>query len=460
LASSSDPQHSAADYCSNSKRQQRLAVRLLSALIVSGSRLCRRQPVPSSPVSSAVINTVSADTARTAGNSVLAIELSDGGKRHAALVEMAFSRCVLLLALLPLLAFPTTADPLGAFLDKAAAHKDWVTDVRRELHATPELMFDLFKTSAIVRRHLDAMGVAYQYPFAGEGIVGTIGTGSGPTVALRADMDALPILEDNDVEYKSQNPGVMHACGHDAHMAMLLGAAKILKEQEATLPGTVKLLFQPAEEGGAGADVMVHEGVMEGVDAVFAMHVWPWLDSGKFASRAGAIMAGATSFKITVRGQGGHAAMPHKLRDPVVAASAIVGAAQTLVSRGTSPLDSAVVSVTMMHAGEAYNVIPNEVTLGGTIRTLSHAHMEVTKKRLIELAAAQAQAYGCTADVDWREEEQPYYPPTVNDAGAYAFAADVYKRRVPANLVAVTTATQSVMHLLEFCLPFTTSSDL
>lgn len=299
-----------------------------------------------------------------------------------------------------------------------------LVELRRAFHQKPELMFEERETSRMIRDQLDRWQIPYKYPYAKTGLVGTIGQGS-PVVALRADIDALPIVEEGDVPYKSQRPGVMHACGHDAHMTMLLGAAKLLKAQEKSLRGTVKLVFQPAEEGGAGADIMIKEGALEDVEAAFGMHVMPHIPTGTIGYRAGTIMAGAMSFEITVHGRGGHAALPHLNVDPIPAAAAVVSALQTLVSRETSPLGSAVVSVTMLKAGETYNVIPDEALVAGTVRTLTHDHMVKLTSRLEALSSRVAEGYGCSVEVNWREDIQPYYPPTINDVSATSLAQEV-----------------------------------
>ena len=264
----------------------------------------------------------------------------------------------------------------------------------------------------------------FRYPVAKTGVVATLGSGS-PVIALRSDIDALPILEDGVVDFPSQNPGVMHACGHDGHMSSLLGAARLLKDREAKLKGTVKLIFQPAEEGGAGGALMVAEGALEGVDAAFGLHLWPALPTGTIGTRHGTIMAGSIQFKVKITGAGGHGAMPHVTRDPVVAAASTVSALQTLVSRTTSPFDSAVISVTKMWAGgEAYNVIPDEAFFGGTMRATTDESVQRLKERLENLVMSQVKSFGCAAEVDWMEESHPYYPPLVNDAGMADFVAD------------------------------------
>ncbi|MEW5315436.1 MAG: hypothetical protein WDW38_006865 [Sanguina aurantia] len=318
-------------------------------------------------------------------------------------------------------------------LSKAISLSPWITQTRRDLHQTPESGASEFETHQRILSALESSGISHRSFDGKTGVVATLGSGL-PVVALRADMDALPILEPVGIEFRSKNDGWMHACGHDAHTAMLLGAARLLKgmtRPTGSMPhggddsssgfashgfnGTVVFVFQPDEEVGAGGGVMVERGVLEGVQAAFALHVAPFLDSNYVATRAGTIMAGALSFAITITGRGGHAAMPHLNIDPIVTAAAVITALQTVVSRETSPLGSSVLSITMLRAGDAYNVIPDTVAVGGTIRALDHASMEQLRRRLEEVSHSIARAHGCSASVNWREGQQPYYPPTVNN---------------------------------------------
>lgn len=317
----------------------------------------------------------------------------------------------------------STSAPID-WLALARAERDWIVAVRREIHRHPEVMYEEVRTSAVVRRELDALGIPYRHPVAITGVVATIGNGDGPCVALRADMDALPIHEAADVPFKSEIDGKMHACGHDCHTAMLLGAARVLKAHESSIRGTVKLLFQPAEEGGAGGLRMCDEGALASprVDRAFGIHVWPYIPTGTVAGRAGTFLAATGMVHIVVSGVGGHAAMPHTTVDPIVASAAVVTALQTVVSRSTDPLEAAVVSITTIHGGEAFNVIPPSVTITGTIRSLSTTGLQALQAKIRTVAAGVAAGYGCEAAVTF---PSPDYPATVNDAASWQLAGEV-----------------------------------
>ncbi len=299
-------------------------------------------------------------------------------------------------------------------LGSARSIASWIVAIRRRLHQTPELLYALHQTSRIVQTELDKLQISYRAGIAETGIVATVGAGDAGCVALRADMDALPIQEQTDVSFRSTTDGRMHACGHDCHTAMLLGAARLLKERESELKGTVKLIFQPAEEGGAGAQQMCQQGVMDDPDVakVFGIHVWPTLASGMVTGKPGPLMASTNCFRIVVTGKGGHAAMPHMVVDPVVTASKIILEAQTLVSREQDPLQPCVISFTRIQGGQAYNVIPESVEIGGTIRSLCAENKEYLKTRLMELARGIAALNYCTVAIDFPSID---YPTTRND---------------------------------------------
>lgn len=291
---------------------------------------------------------------------------------------------------------------------------------RRQLHQIPEILFDLPQTSAFVADKLESFGCDEVHRGIGKsGVVAVIeGNGTaGPTIALRADMDALPMDERTNLPHASKHPGRMHACGHDGHTAMLLAAARQLAASRSHA-GRVVLIFQPAEEGGHGARVMIEEGLIDrfGIDEVYAMHNQPGRPVGDFATRSGPMLAAGDRFVITLRGRGGHAAAPHLAADPVVAQAQLVAALQSIASRRTDPLDQAVVSVTWLSAGspDALNVIPSEVRLGGSIRALNPATRASNQQHLRDLVAGIAGSFGMEAEIDWRVG----YPVTVNSPAA------------------------------------------
>jgi amidohydrolase len=311
---------------------------------------------------------------------------------------------------------------LAAARERAGQLVDW----RRYLHAHPELSGEEARTSAFVAERLRALGLEPEVG-VGEthGVTARIEAGRGPAIALRADMDALPIDEENEIPYRSTRPGAMHACGHDAHTAMLLGAAELLSARRASLRRPVRFVFQPSEERWpGGAAPMIRAGVLADCDRAFGIHIWSEMPTGTIGTRPGPFMSSARDLRILVRGKGGHAAMPQQCIDPVVVAAQLVVALQTVVSRSIAMYESGVVSVTMVRAGSAGNVIPPDAELRGTVRTLSEAVFETVRTRIESVAAGIGQAFGATIEVDMSDG----YPALVNDAGMVAAACEAARK--------------------------------
>jgi len=297
--------------------------------------------------------------------------------------------------------------------------------VRRDIHAHPELCFQEQRTADVVAQQLTAWGIPIHRGMGTTGVVGIIKGGDSPrAIGLRADMDALPMQEFNTFAHASRHAGKMHACGHDGHTTMLLAAAQHLA-QHRHFDGTVYLIFQPAEEGGGGAREMIKDGLFEKfpMDAVFGMHNWPGMKAGQFAVSAGPVMASSNEFKITIRGKGSHAALPHNGIDPVPVACQMVQAFQTIISRNKKPVDAGVISVTMIHAGEATNVVPDSCELQGTVRTFSLDVLDLIESRMKQVAEAICAAFGAHCTFEFERN----YPPTINSAAEADFAREVMR---------------------------------
>ncbi|MGO4706281.1 M20 aminoacylase family protein [Microvirga sp. 2MCAF38] len=336
-----------------------------------------------------------------------------------------------------------------AIINRVADFTDEITSWRRDFHENPELQFDVHRTAAIVAEKLKAFGCDEVVTGIGQtGVVGVIrgrSNGSGKVIGLRADMDALPIEEATDVPYKSKVPGKMHACGHDGHTSMLLGAAKYLAETR-NFDGVAIMIFQPAEEGGGGGDAMVKDGLMErfGIQEVYGMHNMPGIPVGQFAIRPGPIAAAADRFTLVIEGKGGHAAQPHSSVDPILVASHVITALQSIVSRSVDPLEAAVVSVCSVKAGEAFNVIPHHATLLGTVRSLTPEIRDLSEQRVRGIVENVCAAFGAVGQLDYVRG----YPVTVNDADRTEFMAKVARAVVGDK--AVNTAIQPMMGAEDF----------
>jgi len=310
-----------------------------------------------------------------------------------------------------------------------------VVDWRRDFHRHPELAFKEQRTSAAVRGFLEAHGIDVRACGGATGLRGVLkGPAGGPIVALRADMDALPVTEETDHGFRSEAPGVMHACGHDGHMAILMGAAHILSARRASLKGDVVFLFQPSEEAyPGGAPGMIADGALDGVSRVFGLHLWQPMPSGVVGIRPGPMMAQSDEFEVVVHGKGGHASQPHLTVDPVLVASHLVVASQTIVSRSIDPVAAAVVSFTTIHGGHAFNITPGGVTLTGTVRTFEPEVQRTVKARLAQICEHTGLAAGATVDLKYTDG----YPPLVNDPAMVDVATRMAAREIGAERVRI-----------------------
>ncbi len=314
----------------------------------------------------------------------------------------------------------------NTLIDESKILKDYIISTRRHFHMYPETKFEEEQTAQFIEEELHKIG--YQtIRVAKTGVIALLdGTHEGKTIGLRADTDALNVEEENEVSYKSTIPGKMHACGHDAHCAMLLGAAKLLYKYKDQLPGKVKLIFQPAEEGGGGAKKIVDEGHIEDIDEIFGIHVWRELPSGTIGTRVGPFLASADEFQITIKGKGGHAASPEQTIDPTSVMADLYNAIQKIRTREIDPLDKAVITVPVIKGSDAHNIIPSEVKMEGTFRTFSIEVREFIIKRITEVVEGYCQAWRCEGKVDF-EIDGIFYPPTINHEESVLTLTEILK---------------------------------
>ncbi|MDM0058813.1 M20 aminoacylase family protein [Variovorax fucosicus] len=328
-----------------------------------------------------------------------------------------------------------TTSTRRALIDAIVARTETNAKLRRDIHAHPELRYEEFRTSDLIAAELEQCGIAVHRGLARTGVVGSLRQGSGKkAIGLRADMDALRVTELNTFGHASTHPGKMHACGHDGHVAMLLAAARHLA-QNRLFDGTVHFIFQPAEEGGAGARAMIEDGLFDKfpVDAVFGMHNWPGMAEGQFAVSPGGVMASSTEFTVIIHGKGGHAALPHTAVDPIPVACEVVQAFQNILSRNKKPDEAAVLTVTVLRAGESNNVIADNCELRGTIRTFSLPTLDLIEQRMTQIASHVCSAHDARSEVRFNRS----YPPTINSVAEAGFAHGVMTDIVGANNVLV-----------------------
>ena len=305
--------------------------------------------------------------------------------------------------------------------------KDYIISTRRDFHKHPELAFNELRSAEIISKELHSLGFDVYEGVGKTGVCGILtGAHDGPTIALRADMDALPIKETSNISYKSKNEGIMHACGHDGHMAMLLGTARILALKKTKLKGKVKFIFQPAEEGLGGAEYMIKDNVLDGVDAIYGAHLWNYQPTGTIGVKSGPVMAAADLFEIIIKGRGGHGATPHGTVDAILVASHIVQSLQSIVSRNTNPLESTVVTVGKINGGYNFNVISDKVILKGTTRAYSEENRSLIKKRMKEILDGISKSFGADIMLDYKDG----YPPVINETECSNYVLNAAKQVV------------------------------